>query len=432
MRYVHLFYLILAIALRWQMGVVFLKRTVLLVMAERNGQRAKRLRFIKTTQRLLKIHSRLTFLRRVKNPFNNNNQQQLHKAMFMNEEALSRLTETVQHNCHIADARHAGDYTLCVYLLKMREMYRWEQGQGFNKTLTTDDVGDWLTKREAKWDEVEEGDYQPLIIEGKSYDAFDNEAINRLLKEEKLVYNAGLGIRCRVHFFLGKLEEYREHDDYRLLISGKEYARDMGAPPAMAQQQTLFIRMESLRRMLWEKVEESRMSGLDNPISRAAAYYDFDGDVEGALDQMANLEAEVLIAHEMGEGQAGKLLGDEQWSAMLGGLPARSHAELMLRAVRDHLADTLHTLPLLLQNKQPACLHFYFGTMTAMGKKLSPALYAAYEQWHNTDDLSSLHALIEGQKTHWQQTAQQAMAIFQENPEQAAQEIEAFIEARIS
>ena len=34
------------------------------------------------------------------------------------------LIQTVQRNCHIADARHAGDYTLCVYLLKMREFYR--------------------------------------------------------------------------------------------------------------------------------------------------------------------------------------------------------------------------------------------------------------------------------------------------------------------
>ncbi|HHL18226.1 MAG TPA: hypothetical protein ENJ33_00665 [Thiothrix sp.] len=350
----------------------------------------------------------------------------------MNKEALSLLTKTVQHNCHIADARHAGDYTLCVYLLKMREMYRWEQGQDFSKTLTTDDVGDWLTKREEKWDDVEERDYQPLVINGKSYDAFDNDAINILLKEEKLVYNAGLGVRCRVHFFLGELEEYHEHDDYRILVSGKEYARDMGAPPAMAQQQSIFIRMESLRRMLWEKVEEWRMSGLDNPIGRAAAYYDFDGNVESALDQMATLEADVLIAHEIGEVQAGKLLGDEQWSAMLNGLPARSHAELMLRAVRDHLADTLHTLPFLLQNKHPACLHFYFGVMTSMGKKLSPALYAAYKHWHNTHDLSQLQVLIEVHKTHWQQTAQQAIAIFQKDAEQAVQKIEDLIETRIA
>ena len=55
---------------------------------------------------------------------------------------IKQFIKTVQHNCHIADALYAGDYTLCVYLLKMREMYRWEQGIDFNKMLTTDDVGD--------------------------------------------------------------------------------------------------------------------------------------------------------------------------------------------------------------------------------------------------------------------------------------------------
>jgi len=313
---------------------------------------------------------------------------------------LQSLAETVQHNCHIADARHAGDYTMCVYLLKMREMYRWEQGESFKKTLTTDNVGDWLTAREGDWDEIEEDDYKPLLIDGKTYDAFDNEAINVLLKEKGLIYNAGLGIRCRVHFFLGELQQHIEHDDYQILISSKEYARDMGAPPAMAQQNTIFIRMESLRRMLWEKVEEWRMTGLDNPIGRAAAYYDFEGDVETALDEMAEVESQIVIAHEIGEVEAGRLIGDTQWSEMLNDLPSRSHAELMLRAIRDHLADTLQTLPLLLKNNNPASLHFYFGNMAAMRKKLSPALYEAYEHWHKTADLAQLQSLVEVHKKH--------------------------------
>ena len=63
---------------------------------------------------------------------------------------IQPIIDTVQHNCHIADARHAGDYTLCVYLLKMREMYRWEQGIDFTTMLTTDDVGDWRVPAYAR------------------------------------------------------------------------------------------------------------------------------------------------------------------------------------------------------------------------------------------------------------------------------------------
>ncbi len=346
-------------------------------------------------------------------------------------ELLQTLAATVQHNCHIADARYAGDYTMCVYLLKMREMYRWEQEESFNTTLTAEHVGDWLTLREGEWDAVEEQDYKPLIIDDVSYDAFDNEAINVLLKEKGLVYNAGLGVRCRPHFFLAELQQYSEHDGYRVLISDKEYARDMGAPPAMAQQNTIFIRMESLRRMLWEKVEEWQMPGIDNPIGRAAAYYDFADDVESALSTMARVEAEIIIAHEIGELKAGQLLNDQQWAAMLSQLPTRSHAELMLRAIRDQLADMVQTLPLLLKNQHPASLHFYFGNMSAMRKKLVPELYAAYEYWYENDDLSYLQALIEPHKNHWEAIAKQAMHIFHSDPEQATQRIEALIDANL-
>ena len=68
---------------------------------------------------------------------------------------IKQLSTTVQLNCHISDARHAGNYTLCIYLLKMREFYRWEKKHGFGNKLSTDDIGNWLTAREALWEEVE-------------------------------------------------------------------------------------------------------------------------------------------------------------------------------------------------------------------------------------------------------------------------------------
>ena len=52
-----------------------------------------------------------------------------------------RLIAAVQTNCHIADARHAADMTLCTYLLQMREFHRWERGLGFAATLARDEVG---------------------------------------------------------------------------------------------------------------------------------------------------------------------------------------------------------------------------------------------------------------------------------------------------
>ncbi len=346
----------------------------------------------------------------------------------MNDE-IKTIIETVQHNCHIADARYAGDYTLCVYLLKMREMYRWEQQESFNTSLTTDDVGDWLTDREGLWDDVETLEYKPLSIDGIDYEPFDNNAINVLIEKKGLVYNAGLGVRCRPHFFLAELEELKEEGKQTIIIAGKEYARDMAAPPAMVQQDRIYIRRESLRRMLWEKVEEWRMSGLDNPIGRAAQHYDFDGDVETALDQMANTETEMIIAHEKGEAKVGEIVTDA-WLDMLAAMP-NTHAEIMLRAVRDHYADALTTLPLLLENNNPASIHFYFGNMTAMRKKLAPSLINAYEAWHKSEKLTDLENLLPTLKEHWKSVVQDALDIFKADPTVSSKKIETMIDSRI-
>jgi hypothetical protein len=340
--------------------------------------------------------------------------------------ALQSLVDTVQKNCHIADARYAGDYTLCVYLLKMREMYRWEQRVSFNNVLTVDDVGDWLTEREAVWDEVEALDYLPLEIDGQPYDAFNNENINALLNAKGLIYSAGLGIRCRPHFFIADLEGHEQRNNIDIFISGREYARDMAAPPAMMQNNLIFIRNESLRRMLWEKVEEWRMSPVDSPLGKAVTAYDFAGDVEVALDTMAAVESTLIIEHELGEVQAGEILGD-QWNEMLNTLP-RSTAEIMLRAIRDNLADSLTTLDKLLTTNSAASIHFYFGSLTPMRKKLSSQLIASYEIWHNSGDLTPMVQHIEISRSHWQQLGKACLQLFSEQGEATAENIETLVE----
>lgn len=339
------------------------------------------------------------------------------------------LIQAVQRNCHIADARHAGDYTLCVYLLKMREFYRWEQGVGFQQVLTSEDVGDWLTQREAVWDALDEQAFVPLPINGSGeYDPFDNEAINDQLNGHGLVYSAGYGRRCRPLFFLAELEQKIEHDGYTILVAGRELARDVEAPPAMNQGKYVFIRRESLRRLLWEKVEEWRWNGIDSPLGRAIACYDFDADVEAALDVMAAAEADMIVAHEIGEVKAGQVLGDAAWQQMLFALPP-SHADIMLRAVRDHLADALYTIPELLARDNPASMHFYFGNLTAMRKKLAPQLLEAYQHWHETGDTQKIAAWAEWGKAHWAQVGSAALGLFQQQGVDALPEIEALISA---
>ena len=61
-----------------------------------------------------------------------------------------RLVQSVQRNCHIADARHARDMTLCNYLLEMREFYRWEHEVPLARALPRQELGSWISEREAQ------------------------------------------------------------------------------------------------------------------------------------------------------------------------------------------------------------------------------------------------------------------------------------------
>lgn len=347
--------------------------------------------------------------------------------MQFNQETISQLTKTVQHNCHIADAHYAGDYTLCTYLLKMRELYRWETKQNFSTHLDKKDVGNWLKQREQLWTELEDTAYSNINIENEGLSPFESDNINDRLIEQQLVYSGGMGINNRPHFFLAELEFYKKHDDYTLYIAGKEYARDMSAPAAMSQQHNIYIRKESFRRLLWEKLETWRWNKPDNALGRAFACYDCDKQLDNALKQMTEVEIDNVILHEHGEILAGEHLG-EKWQTLLFSLP-HSKAAIMVRAIRDHLADSLTTLPALLKNNSAPSWHFYFGNLNNMRKDLYPALIDGYNEWYQSGSLSKITNVIEQGKEHWLSLCQKILTINENSLKLLQDEIQNLIEA---
>lgn len=328
---------------------------------------------------------------------------------------FSSLQKAVQHNCHITDAANAENYTLCIYLLKMREYFRWEQGYGLVDSLPSDALGNWVSERESLWDELDAQAFNPLQIDADEFDPFDNAAINQHLNEQGLVYSAGLGMQCKPNFFLGKLEQIEEQDGFRLLVSSTEYARGLVAPPAVSLGNTIVIRREALQHYLWGRVEEWRWKSYDNPVGKAIACYPFESDPKQALDMMTAAEMQTVRLHEIGEIKAGELLGDD-WNKMLLLLP-RSKAEFMVRTVRDNLADAISTLPDLLQSNDPARLHFYFGSLSAMRKEMSPALMQAYQHWSEKNSLKLLNKEVERSQTHWREVAQETLTLFRSTDE---------------
>jgi hypothetical protein len=309
--------------------------------------------------------------------------------------SLQPAFEAIRTNCHISDARHAGDYTLCVYLLKMREYYRWENNIPFSTPLPRQELSDWLTQREAHWETLED---KPL----------------------------GYGRNMKPVFFFAELERRESREGYTLIVAGREFARDLAAPPAMTREHTIYIRRESLRRMLWEKIEEWRWNKPANAMRSAIRCYDFDNAIEHSLDAMTESELHSALLHEIGEVEAGKVLG-EDWETMIATL-SPGKAEIMLRAVRDNLADSLVTLPALLEKGEPAALHFYIGNMSNMRKTLFPALVSAYDAWTVSGNTRDLQGLAARASRHWKSVALGLLDTFSHNGPDCEQALVCHIE----
>ena len=172
----------------------------------------------------------------------------------MNAAERARLVHAVQTNCHIADARHAADMTLCIYLLQMREYFRWERGAAFGAPLARDEIGAWIAEREALWSSLEDERFVPLPCPGApaGVDAFDAAALNRHLLPAGLLYGAGLAASDRPVFFLAELHSAAQRDGLAVLSAGRELARGLLAPPAaldtMPQAPAIVLRREAVAR----------------------------------------------------------------------------------------------------------------------------------------------------------------------------------------
>jgi hypothetical protein len=313
------------------------------------------------------------------------------------------LVEKVQFNCDLSDARYAGRYTLCVYLLKMREYYRWRHGIPFNQTLPMSDVGEWVHQTEGLWDEIESREFEALPVSGQRFDVFDDAAINARLAAEQLVFSSGLGRFGKPVFFLGQRLEYRRGEGFSIYICGEEYARELAAPPAMIRGENIFIRRQSLERMLWEQIEEWRWQRKPGPMEKVYAHYDFDHDPRVAMTSLLDDQVDLLLLHEQGEFMAGNLLG-AQWEEMLVAVSGTT-AEDFARAVRDCLADSLVVLPSLIGRDRPELLHCYFAGLSALRKELLEHLLDAYRACSCGTALCRLEPVVEQARQHFTEMA---------------------------
>jgi hypothetical protein len=341
------------------------------------------------------------------------------------------LVDAVQTNCHIADARHAADLPLCIYLLQMREFYRWEHGLPFGVALERRAVGAWLARREALWSELEARPFIALPLGDRHFDPLDAERLNVELSPLGLVYGAGLEAADRQVFFLAQLDRSHGRDDGLVLqVCGREHARGLFAPPAaLTGGRTIVLRREALARWLWEKFEAFSVRRVNGPFK---ALLDAYGVVDAAafvdaLPRLVDDLSETLVLHELGEHQAGRWLGPG-WAAMRLALKQR-RTDLLVRAVRDHIADLEVTLPALLEGDQAAAMHFWFANYEGMRERLFPTLAGGYAAWRGGDAGRSLRRAARAGAAHFRALATQVLALHQRLGRRAGPAIDRLLSA---
>jgi hypothetical protein len=315
---------------------------------------------------------------------------------------ISDLQRQVQKNCDISDARHAGVYSLCGLLLRLRDLYKWEHLMVPWQEPEPADLMGWIEDREQYWEEIIEGEIAPVVLGGESFDPYDMAGLNVRLRPLGLVYGAGYGIGMKPTFFLAECAESSSVGGLRIDVVNRELARDIFMTPAMRRGEQIFARRSCMLFFLWDHILEAPPSareavefglarygvGLDEIRRNAARLADL-------LERIAGRELETWVYHEIGEVlETGFDSG--LWQEMVSAY-ANTPVEIFARVLKDVLADT-HSGGLLghiVQNRVESSLGFYVAFQRAISRAVFPEIREAFFRFRQTGDWSLIEAARE-------------------------------------
>ncbi len=307
----------------------------------------------------------------------------------------------IKFNCDVSDSKYWGYFSICGLLMRYRDLYRSEKGLQPWSDIRRNEIAEWISGKESRWPELEKRDFRDLSIDGKSYHPFDIFEINRALKERGLVYGAGYAMYMKPAFFLAELGELREVSDHTVYVSDREIVRDLFTSPAMVQGRCIFVRLEPLTVLLWEKFTEltaKQGTALDDAFVRYGflAGENIDGQFEKKLQHMASSYAGVILRHELAE----SLEGVPEWPEILSRAGDRK-AEHYLRAIKDLVADTSDHGPfkMIIDGRDHGALGLSIALMEGFRKVLYPEIREAYGEFSRSRDWSVVEkARISGYK----------------------------------
>ena len=306
---------------------------------------------------------------------------------------IETLTPQIKRNCNISDAKYWGVYSMCNFLLRLRELYRIEKCIRPWEKINQKEIAEWISGRESLWKELEDKDFVDISINGNVFGPFEVEKINAELEKKGLVYGAGFGAHMKPSFFLADLISKETLEGCDIYIAGGEYVRDLSDYPAMLQDKVIIARVDSARLLLWGKFEELRLRRSNVPLAFAFSKYHIrpeeepSEDIDRRIFLIACFEVESYIHHEIGEAFEGEKLGGE-WKPLLADLFSYRRAEIFARAVKDILADTSEKgmLRYIIENRKEGSLGFYIAFLGGLRKIIFPEILEAFQRFTETGE----------------------------------------------
>ena len=310
----------------------------------------------------------------------------------MSPSSLTALIDDIRHNCEISDARDHGIYSMCTLVLKLRNLYKWENALQPWEEPEVAILLDWIDAKENYWATLAEEPFRPLSVSGKIIDPFDLEDVNETMNGT-LLYGAGFGRSLKTVFFLAEKREQRMVEGCPVMILGREQAREMASPFAMVQDGRIIIRTQSLRYYFWDQIQEVRSSCRSSLQLALVPYGVLTGG--GALDQqrfretldtIVEEEMNLFIYHEVGE-ILQTTLTSASLRAVISCFPG-SVLEFVSRAVKDVLADThpRGLLAYIVRERRRSSLGFYLTFLDGLRKTLFPEAQSAWQLFLSDGD----------------------------------------------
>ncbi len=316
---------------------------------------------------------------------------------------IDEITRQVLHNCDISDANNAGMFSICGLALRLRDLYKWEQGLPPWEERDSSEVLEWIEAKENQWDECIDNEFANISINGKTFDPFDTTGINAVLEPQNFFYGAGYARSLKPTFFLATIEEKSKINETTVYTLDRELARDLLTIPALSQDDYVVLRQDSARLYLWDHIfyiKKSSRPALNFALESCGIKDHQPKALRSRLAGILAAQKETSIYHEIGEIHDA-VFDRNLWREIIAAFPY-SPVEHLARAVKDLLADTNEygTLQHIVRQRNTAALAFYVAFLDGLPKEFFPELPAAFQQFAQTEDWSIIDiAVTSGYRT---------------------------------